>query len=147
MGGLAQERAIPRGNIFLNDLPVWQGKHLITKHAFSSSSYKLPSSLLKPPVAISYLSPGWHISPNCPTCPGVSYLYGAPVGIKLNVSPVHLSYVNLIVRPAKETQKIERKIFFLYTKLLIILYSYWCYSEMISLQSFNSYPPLMARWN
>lgn len=147
MGSLAQERAIPRGDIFRNDVPVWQGKHLITKHAFSSSSYTLLSSLSKPPVAISFLSPGWYISPNCPTCPGVSYLYGAPVRIKLNFSPVHLSYVNLTIRPAKETQKVERKLFSLYNKLLIILYSYWCYSEMIRLQSFNSYPSLMACWN
>ena len=67
----------------------------------------------------SFLSPRWNINLEYRSCPGVSYFYGAPVHMKLIFfSPVNLSYVHLIIRPAKEPRRVEGKFFLLYNILI-----------------------------
>lgn len=55
------------------------------------------------------LSSGWHVSLNGLTVLG-SHVFGAPVHMKF-VSPVHLSYINLNIRLAKEPRREEGKSF------------------------------------
>ena len=50
-----------------------------------------------------------------------SYFYGTLIGTKLICfSPVTLSYVNLIIRPGKESRRVEGKIFFPYNMQWIV---------------------------
>lgn len=61
--GPGSERALsPKITFYLNDLSVWQGKHLITKHPLFLLSCETPSSPLKTQDPILFLSSGWHIS-------------------------------------------------------------------------------------
>ena len=86
--------------------------------------------LFEDPYPIPFSS-GWCISLNWLTCPCVSYFYGSPICMKLNsFYPVNLSYVNLIIRPVKESRREEGKAFlpntckdWVYTRAYRMLFS------------------------
>ena len=54
LGAWLRERAITRDNFYLNDLSVWQGKHLITKHLLWLP-WELLSSTLKSQAPVPFL--------------------------------------------------------------------------------------------
>ena len=101
--GLGSERALsPKITLYLDDLSVWQGKHLITKHPPFLLSWESLSSPLKTQDPILFLSSGWLISLYCPTTFWGLIFLSSPVCTKLNwFSPVTLSYVSLLIRLLK----------------------------------------------
>lgn len=59
----------------------------------------------------------WHINLNCPMCLHVSFLWHPVMHICNKIwtfSPVSLSYVNLIISPARRKQKVGQKLVFLH---------------------------------
>lgn len=83
--------------------------HGIIRHLlfFLSGACLLHFEVLTPTPFL--LSSGWHVSLNGLTVLG-SHVFGAPVHMKF-VSPVHLSYINLNIRLAKEPRREEGKSF------------------------------------
>lgn len=96
--GLLRKRANTRDNLYLNDLSGGQDKHLITKHLL-----KCPVNALLPseaPGPVPYLSSEWHMNFNWPHLPlGLIFLWDSCTNYFF--SPVNLSYIILIFRPAK----------------------------------------------
>lgn len=78
---------------------------------FSKQLLCLPVNGL-PPLVLphSYLHLRCYISMDCLTAFDFSYLYGALVCRRLvSIFLVHLSYISLVIRPAKEPRRVERK--------------------------------------
>lgn len=67
--------------------------------------------------ALLHLCLKWHINLNCPMCLHVSFLWHPVMHICNKIwtfSPVSLSYVNLIISPARRKQKVGQKLVFLH---------------------------------
>lgn len=77
----------------------------------SPSPCEMPSSPLKFQILPLLLSSEWHISPNCLMSCGPRILMEPPIHRKLKFSPVNLSHVNLILKPARRTYKGREEIF------------------------------------
>lgn len=80
-----------------------QGEHLLTKQLLFPSSCEFHPFCLKPQTLL--LSSGWHIRLNGLSL-SLSCLCGTSICTKLNLfSPVNLSYIDLIIRSAKERRR------------------------------------------
>lgn len=79
-------------------------------------------SPLTPQVPITGLSSGWHLNLNCLMRSRVSYLWGDSMNEIKFVFLLLISYINLIIRPLKESRREEGKFFlFLYSDYTAIL--------------------------
>ena len=87
---------------YQKDVPAWHGKYLFTQHLLFSSSKDLPSSPLKPQTATLFSSAQDDTEPS-----GI-WLPGSHIFLFVCFSPVILSHVNLIIRPAKESEKCQK---------------------------------------
>lgn len=74
--GPGPERELfPKITLYLKDLSVWKGKHLIAKHLLFLSSCELPSFSLRCQASILFLTSRVHVRLNWPICHEVSYSY------------------------------------------------------------------------
>lgn len=92
-------RTMSRDN-FLSEWPICgQHKFVMTKRLPSLLSCELPGPS-RPLAQDGLRAPAARLALG-------SHIFGAPFWIKLNVSPVNLSYVDFIIRPAKEPRRKE----------------------------------------
>ena len=121
-GAYTRKRAITRDNLF-----AWQGKHLFTKRLLFSSSCELSSLPLKPGPPPLLLSSEWCMILNWLSAGSLIFLWGSHMyRIKFIFLPVHLSYVHLIIRPAKEPRREKRTVFPLLQSQVLFLWTNHC---------------------
>lgn len=119
--GLYQEESYYHRYLFTKKLICVTKHSLISKHLLQPSCER-PFSPLWPHTLIPFLSSGCYISFNYLASFWVSYFYGVCyIHNYIYFSPVIVSYVNLVIRPARKPRRVKGNFFHPFTAYAFLM--------------------------